>query len=291
MGKNLKNADLVMRTGKLAFYHVPGNSAYTRMEGFTSLSTSKNATEYERQYVDEDFKRTDITGYATSTSYALDRYVGHPVTDDIIDIHENEKIGQDAVRSIIQVDMTTAVNTSGKSWTATGKMRDYAVIPDTDGDTTDCMTYSGTFKTRGEMEDVEVHTYDDFQTIIVTGTMQNPVLKTLAVQSENGSTVTLSPAFSGSKTSYTVPVSGTLRVAGTAESANYSVNVLYKGTTTNANGIFVNCPNAADGDVIYVIVDNGSQTSHSTNTYTITVSAANTLALDDESEEDAAWNN
>ena len=42
MGKNLKNADLVLRTGKVAFYLVPGNSAYTRMEGFTSLSTSKN---------------------------------------------------------------------------------------------------------------------------------------------------------------------------------------------------------------------------------------------------------
>ena len=55
MGKNLKNADLVLRTGKVAFYHVPGQSVYTRMEGFTSLSTSKNPTEYERQYVDEDF--------------------------------------------------------------------------------------------------------------------------------------------------------------------------------------------------------------------------------------------
>ncbi len=290
MGKNLKNADLVMRTGKLAFYLVPGNSAYTRMEGFTSLSTSKNASEYERQYVDEDFKRTDITGYATSTAYSLDRYVGHPVTDDIIDIHENEKIGQDAVRSIIQVDMTTAVNTSGKSWTAAGKMRDYAVIPDADGDTTDCMTYSGTFKTRGEMENVEVYTTDDFQTISVQGAAQKPLLKTLAVQSADGSTVPLSPAFSGSHTSYTVPAAGTLRVTGTAESASYDVNVLYKGTTTRANGIFVSCPDAADSDVIYVIVDNGGQTSQATNTYTITI--ANTAALHSiENEEDAAWSN
>lgn len=108
MGKNLKNADLVLRTGKVAFYHVPGQSAYTRMEGFTSLSTSKNPTEYERQYVDEDFKRTDITGYNTAIAYALDRYKKHPVTDDIINIHENELLGQDAVRSIINVDMTTA---------------------------------------------------------------------------------------------------------------------------------------------------------------------------------------
>ncbi|WP_423816936.1 hypothetical protein, partial [Ruminococcus callidus] len=165
MGKNLKNADLVLRTGKVAFCHVPGQSVYTRMEGFTSLSASKNPTEYERQYVDEDFKRTDITAYNTAIAYALDRYKKHPVTDDIIGIHENELLGQDAVRSIINVDMTTAQQGSNGIWSASAKMRDYAVIPDADGDTTDCMTYSGNFKTRGEMEDVTVFSTDDFQTI------------------------------------------------------------------------------------------------------------------------------
>ena len=105
MGKNLSNSELVMRTGKLAFYRVPGDTAYTRMEGFTDLSTSKNAKEYNRQYVDEETERTDTTGYGTSIAYALDRYNGNSVIDDIVQIHENERIGQDAVRSIIQVDM------------------------------------------------------------------------------------------------------------------------------------------------------------------------------------------
>lgn len=173
MGKNLKNADLVMRTGKLAFYLVPDDTKYTRMEGFTSLSTSKGAKEYNRQYVDEGFERTDVIGYATSTSYALDRYVGHPVTDDIIKIHEDELVGQDAVRPIIQVDMTTAEQVSGSNWKAKGKLRDYAVIPDSDGDSTDCMTYSGAFKTCGEMEEVEVTTTDNFQTISIAETSEN----------------------------------------------------------------------------------------------------------------------
>ena len=57
MGKNLKNADLVLRTGKVAFYHVPGQSVYTRMEGFTSLSTYKNPTEYERRSAGSRGKR------------------------------------------------------------------------------------------------------------------------------------------------------------------------------------------------------------------------------------------
>ncbi|MDE6005488.1 MAG: hypothetical protein K2G88_08905 [Oscillospiraceae bacterium] len=181
MGKNLNHAKLVGRTGKMAFYLVPDktkeNSIYTRMEGFTSLSTSKGAKEYSRQYVDEDFERTDVIGYATSTSYAFDRYVGNPVLDDIILIHENELIGQDAVRSVIQVDMTT-VEKNGSTCTAKGKLRDYAVIPDSDGDSTDCMTYSGTFKTRGEMTDVEVTTTDDFQTVSISETVANPVAYT-----------------------------------------------------------------------------------------------------------------
>lgn len=273
MGKNLKNASLVLRTGKLAFYLVPGNSAYTRMEGFTSLSTSKNPTEYERQYVDEDFKRTDITGYNVSTAYALDRHKGHPVTDDIIDIHENELLGQDAIRSIIQVDMTTAVNTGGKSWTATGKMRDYAVIPDADGDTTDCMTYSGNFKTRGEMEEVEVTTTDDWQTIQVSGSSTKPVLRTLKITTRSGSeTVTLTPAFVSSRTTYTAAITGNIDVHADAESATYKTTIMHNSiANTFTDEISLN--NVKDGDYVYITVDNGGSGANSTNTYAIQFTA------------------
>ena len=92
MGKNLHNSSLVQRTGKLAFYRVPNKDKYIRMEGFTELTNSKNPKEYSRQYVDEDFERTDVTGYASSISYAFDRYKGNAVLDDIIDITENEYI-------------------------------------------------------------------------------------------------------------------------------------------------------------------------------------------------------
>lgn len=168
MGKNLNKSKLVPRTGKVAFYKVPGSEKFTRMEGFTDLSNSKNAKEYTRHYVDEDSDRTDTTGYASSTAYAFDRYDGNEVLDDIVEIHEDEKIGDDAVRPIIQVDMTTVTGTGGKQ-TAQGRMRDYAVIPDADGDSTDAMTYSGTFKSRGELENVTVESTDGFQTVTVTG--------------------------------------------------------------------------------------------------------------------------
>ena len=173
-GANLSGSDLVLRTGKVAFFLTSdqiGKStpSYARMEGFTSLSTSKSAIEYTRRYVDEDFERSDVTGYGTSISYAFDRYQDNDVLDDIITIHEDEKVGADCVRSILQVDMTTAKasTTLEDVYTATARERAYAVIPDSDGDSTDCLTYSGSFRARGEIETVTVATMDGWQTVTI----------------------------------------------------------------------------------------------------------------------------
>lgn len=269
MGKGIKNSELVRRTGKIAFYLVPGHSAYTRMEGFTSLSTSKSTTTYERQYVDEDFKRTDTTGYNTAISYALDRHKGNAVIDDIIKIHEDELLGQDAVRSIIQVDMTTAQNTTGRNWKANAKMRDYAVVPSSDGDSTDCLTYAGDFKTKGDMEDVEAYTSDDFQTVYITGTDEKPVLTTLSL-----SVGTLSPSFTSKTTSYTTAQTGSITLLASAESDTYSITAMCKGVSQSMNGKSASFSNLADGDYIYIIVDNGSGTANASRTYTVRIAAS-----------------
>lgn len=137
---------------------------FRRMEGFTELSNSKGTKEYTRQYVDEDFERTDVSGYSPEKSYAFDRYKSNAVLDDIIYITENELIGQAMVRKILVLDMTTeTVDATVRK--ANGKVRHWAVVPDTDGDTTDCMTYSGTFKCRGEMTDVIATSTDNWQTV------------------------------------------------------------------------------------------------------------------------------
>ena len=271
MGKNLSNSELVMRTGKLAFYRVPGDTAYTRMEGFTDLSTSKNAKEYNRQYVDEETERTDTTGYGTSIAYALDRYNGNSVIDDIVQIHENERIGQDAVRSIIQVDMTTAEHISGTAWSVTGKRRDYTVVPDADGGTTDCMTYSGNFKARSEVEEFIVTTSDNFQTVMIPSEENAPLLRSLSVTSTGGS-IALSPEFSSNTKNYSISASGTIYIIAAPQSENCNVSVLYNGTTTRANNKSVTCSNVTSGDKIYIIVDNGGTGATSTSTYTITAS-------------------
>ena len=162
MGKNLNNGNLVTRPKKLAFYETNRN-IFHRMEGFTDLSYSQNPKEYSRQYVDEEFERTDIVGYAPSISYSFDQYTGNEVLADIVKITENEYIGDLMKRRIVTVDLSGVGDGSGNA-----KMREYTVIPDTNGDTTDCMTYSGNFKARGVLIDCIATSDDDWQTIEVT---------------------------------------------------------------------------------------------------------------------------
>lgn len=156
---------LVKRYEKLAFYGVPGENGgtatYHRMKGFTELSISKNPKEYSRQYVDEKTEQTDITGYSTSISYAFDRYEGQAVHEDIIRITDDELVGDEAVRTIIVVDMTDGNNTAGYS----AVKRDFAVVPDSEGSSLDAYTYSGSFKARGESETVTVTISGDTLTI------------------------------------------------------------------------------------------------------------------------------
>lgn len=140
---------MVQRAEKLAFFGVKGASdaiTYHKMKGFTEMSQSKNPKEYSRQYIDELFEQTDITGYSPSISYAFDQYVGDPVHNEIVAITDGEFVGNDAVRPIVIVDMTQPA-TEGKY---PAVKRDFAVIPDSEGDSMDAYTYSGNLKVKGE---------------------------------------------------------------------------------------------------------------------------------------------
>lgn len=132
--------DIVKRSGRVAFYQVPDSESYTRMQGFTSLSVSKNPEEYSRKYVDENSKRTDTVGYDTSMSFTFDLVSDNAVHEDITSIIDNELIGADAVRSIMVVDTKTNE----------ARMRNYTVVADSEGDDENIYTYSGTFKANGE---------------------------------------------------------------------------------------------------------------------------------------------
>lgn len=138
---------LVKRSDKVSFLGCvkDGSETFNRMRGFTSLSGSKNAQEYSRQYVDEEFETTDVTGYSPSIDFGFDEYTDDAVHTELVDILDNERTGTAARRNIVTIDFSK--KQSDGSYTAV--KREYAVIGDSEGDSTDAYTYSGTFNSTG----------------------------------------------------------------------------------------------------------------------------------------------
>ena len=135
---------LIKRSDKKAFYGVPqdsGNAVFTRMKNFTELSASKNPKEYSRQYVDENFVRTDVIGYSASYSFAFDDYIGDAVLSDIKDILDNELIGTEAQKEIVFVDFSTPVEGGYKA-----VKRTFSVIGNNEGNSSDAYTYGGSLR-------------------------------------------------------------------------------------------------------------------------------------------------
>ncbi len=152
---------IVARHKKLAFFGVIGSDGaekFMRMPKFTTLSQSKNPIEHNRQYVDEPFQETDVIGYSPSISYAFDLHRNCEVQKDIVNITDNELLGDDAVRNIVIVDVDEG----------TAIKRPYAVIPTTEGDNINIYTYSGDFKCKGEKIHGTASSSDGWQTITFT---------------------------------------------------------------------------------------------------------------------------
>lgn len=144
---------LVTRAKRVAFMNTAeaeGPEKYERMTGFTTLTTSKNPTEYARQYVDEESERTDVTGYAPAIEYSFDRYTGNTVHEKVCKIHDGELIGTAAQVDIVVVDLFKKSSTGDKYYAT---KRTYSVIPDGDGDGYDALVYSGSFKSASEIEE------------------------------------------------------------------------------------------------------------------------------------------
>lgn len=159
----VEKIDILKRSDKVAFFGVPdaegANYTFHRMKGFTTLSTAKNPTEYSRRYVDEEAERTDVVGYSPSMSFEFDRAKDNAVHDDIISIYDGEKLGGDAVRPIVIVDMATAEGESNAVY------RTFSIIPDSEGSGTDAYIYSGTFRSAGEKQIGTATSADGWKTI------------------------------------------------------------------------------------------------------------------------------
>lgn len=142
--------ELVKRSDKVSFLGClnGGTETFNRMRGFTTLSGSKNSIEYSRQYVDEEFETTDVTGYSPSYDFGFDQYAGDLVHDEMVEILDGEKTGTEARRNIVIVDFSQPV--SGQDGVYNAVKREWAIIGDTEGDSMDAYTYSGTFRATGK---------------------------------------------------------------------------------------------------------------------------------------------
>lgn len=153
---------IVKRSAKVAFYgaECDGKTVYYRMGGFTELTTSKNPIEYSRQYVDEETEMTDVVGYSPSIEFEFDMFDDSPVHKDIASIADKESVGGDAVRTIIMVDTEKNADNA--------VLREFAVIPDSEGSSMDAYTYSGSFKVKGDKVFGTATTEDGWQTCVFT---------------------------------------------------------------------------------------------------------------------------
>lgn len=164
---------MIKRSEKLAFMEidVPGTSGTTtkvfkRMTGFTEMSTSKNPQEYSRKYIDEDYERSSVVGYSPSMSYKYDEEVGNDVHKALAEIADSELCGDAATVRILIVDLSAPTSSGGSSFNAVA--REYAVIPNSEGDDDNTYTRSGDFKVAGEKVFGTASTTDAWQTATFT---------------------------------------------------------------------------------------------------------------------------
>ncbi len=154
---------MIKRSEKLAFMDV-GSGVYKRMTGFSELTVSKNPKEYSRKYVDEDTERSAVVSYAPSISYKLDLEAGNAVHNIFKEVADSELVGEDAVKSIIIVD----ISAPGTNGACPAVERDFAIIADTEGDDSDVYTMSGELKASGEKTFGTAVSSDDWQSITFT---------------------------------------------------------------------------------------------------------------------------
>lgn len=168
-------AKLVKRHQRVAFMDTDTTGKtpkFERMTGFTSLTNSKNPKEYSRQYVDRESEDTDVVGYSPSVAYSFDRHTNTPVHERIAKVHDGELTGSDALVDILIVDIFAQAG--GETEACVARKRTYAIIPDADGDGNDALIYTGSFKSKSDIEEGTAIVSDDGKTAAYTAPTTSP---------------------------------------------------------------------------------------------------------------------
>ena len=93
-------------------------------------------------------------------------YTNTPVHKEIVSITDGELLGSEAVRNVVIVDLSQPAGETAGQFVAWKKP--YSVIPDTEGDSTDAYTYSGTLRTAGESVKGYATSDDNWETLTFT---------------------------------------------------------------------------------------------------------------------------
>lgn len=143
--------NIAKRAERIAFMEVNdgAETVLSRMTGFTALSHKSNPQEYERQYVDELFKSTSVTGYSPEMEFEYDYDKDSLVSKKLTDIADGEKTGIDAEVYIVQIDKTQESTTPGEYL---ARRRKYTVVSESWGDGVENLQFKGKMKVSGETE-------------------------------------------------------------------------------------------------------------------------------------------
>ncbi len=146
MDKRLRDKRLVCREERQHYLNV-GTTAEPVWallgEGFTEFTEALHPVCCQRRYIHEPVKRTDVTGYAPVVDYAFEVYTDSPAIEKLRQIADRELTGCDAWVELCTVDLFDETAVSG---VCRATVRTYSVIPDTCGEGTDALTYTGTLR-------------------------------------------------------------------------------------------------------------------------------------------------
>lgn len=153
---------MLSRNKKLAFVEVYNDDGvgYERLTGFTEFTVNLNPKEYSRKYVDELNERSEVVAYHPTISYKFDHEAGNNAQQVFVDAADYECIGDEATVTIAIVDLSVP-SSSGVEVI----MRDYVIVPDSEGDDANVYTYSGTMRACGAKRYKKGMSTDDWKTL------------------------------------------------------------------------------------------------------------------------------
>ena len=158
-----EKARLINRADRLSFMNTGTSElpTFERMTRFTAMTGGKNPKEYSRQYVDMTTESSDVVGYAPAVEYSFDRHTMNKVHEKIAQVTDDELVGADTYVDIVTADLFT----EDAQNRAIARKRTYSIVPDSEGDGTDALIYSGSFKAVSEIVKGYATTEDGWKTV------------------------------------------------------------------------------------------------------------------------------